>query len=259
MTCWRRLAQRIPVVVLSGPPRGDDYDHVTVSNAEAMTELTRLVLAQADQGRIAFLARPGGFAGRRTALGRASPRPSPRPVIALDDVTVVRGDFTRASGREAAESLIAAGPPSALVAANDQMALGALDAFRSAGLRVPDDVLVTGFDGIEAAALSTPAADDGAAADDRPRPRGRAAARAVVSSDRMPIRSRSDCRSRSCSGRARSDPAEHRFGTVPMPVTDWECAVWARVKGLQIQKCMRLQSLMRHRAAGCPDRVAIPS
>jgi LacI family transcriptional regulator len=150
-----RLAQRIPVVVLSGPSRGDDYDHVTVSNTEAMAELTRLVLAQADHSRIAFLAGPedspdgvqrwDGFAAAVAEAG-----------IALDDVTVLRGDFTRASGREAAETLIASGAPSALVAANDQMALGALDAFRSAGLRVPEDVLITGFDGLEAAALSTP-------------------------------------------------------------------------------------------------------
>ncbi|WP_312171572.1 LacI family DNA-binding transcriptional regulator [Microbacterium sp.] len=151
-----RLAQRIPVVVLSGPARGDDYDHVTVSNAEAMAELTRLVLAQADPGGIAFLGGPedspdgaqrwDGFA---TAVAEAG--------LALDDVTVLRGDFTRASGHAAAEHLIARGAPSVLVAANDQMALGAIDAFSSAGIRVPDDVRVTGFDGLEAAALSRPA------------------------------------------------------------------------------------------------------
>ncbi len=53
-----RLARRIPVVVLSGPPRGDHYDHVTVSNAEAMAELTRHVLAQVGDGPLAFLAGP---------------------------------------------------------------------------------------------------------------------------------------------------------------------------------------------------------
>ncbi|WP_431071528.1 LacI family DNA-binding transcriptional regulator [Microbacterium phyllosphaerae] len=150
-----RLAQRIPVVVLSGPARGDRYDHVTVSNAEAMTELTRLVLAQADPGRIAFLGGPedspdgaqrwDGFA---TAVAEAG--------LAIDDVTVLRGDFTRASGHAAAEQLIAHGAPSVLVAANDQMALGAIEAFSSAGIRVPDDVRVTGFDGLEAAALARP-------------------------------------------------------------------------------------------------------
>ncbi|KQZ22229.1 LacI family DNA-binding transcriptional regulator [Microbacterium sp. Root553] len=151
-----RLARRIPVVVLSGPARGDNYDHVTVDNAEAMAELTRLVLAQADPGGIAFLGGPAdspdgaqrwdGFAAAVAEAG-----------LALDDVTVLRGDFTRASGHAAAQTLIDGGAPSVLVAANDQMALGAIDAFRSAGIRVPDDVRVTGFDGIEAAALSRPA------------------------------------------------------------------------------------------------------
>lgn len=50
----------------------------------------------------------------------------------LDDVTVRRGDFTRASGRQAAEELLAVGTPAALICANDQMALGALDVFRGA-------------------------------------------------------------------------------------------------------------------------------
>lgn len=150
-----RLARRIPVVVLSGPPRGDHYDHVTVSNAEAMAELTRHVLAQVGDGRLAFLAGPEdspdglqrweGFAAAVSAAGGS-----------IDDVTVLRGDFTRASGREAAEELVRTGVPSALISANDQMALGALDVLRGAGIRVPTDMLVTGFDGIEAAALSRP-------------------------------------------------------------------------------------------------------
>lgn len=149
------LSRRIPVVVLSGPPRGDDYDHVTVSNAEAMAELTRHVLAQIGDGVLAFLAGPedspdgaqrwDGFVTAVAEAGRS-----------VDDVAVVRGDFTRVSGRRAAEELLAQTVPSALVAANDQMALGAIDVFRSAGLRIPDDVVVTGFDGIEAAALSRP-------------------------------------------------------------------------------------------------------
>ncbi|MBT2486855.1 LacI family DNA-binding transcriptional regulator [Microbacterium sp. ISL-108] len=150
-----RLARRIPVVVLSGPPRGDHYDHVTVSNAEAMAELTRHVLSQVQGERLAFLAGPpdspdgiqrrDGFA---TAVQEAG--------IPMDEVTVVHGDFTRASGRRAAEELMASGLPDGLIAANDQMALGALDVFRTSGVRVPEDVLVTGFDGIEAAALSRP-------------------------------------------------------------------------------------------------------
>ena len=149
-----RLARRIPVVVLSGPPRGDAYDHVTVSNVEAMGELTRHVLSQVGEGEIAFLAGPADspdaeqrWEGVSTALAAAGRDPAA--------VRILRGDFTRASGRRAGERLAHEGVPAALIAANDQMALGAMDVFRGAGVRVPDDVLVTGFDGIEAATLAT--------------------------------------------------------------------------------------------------------
>lgn len=150
-----RLARRIPVVVLSGPPRGDDYDHVTVSNAEAMGELTRHVLAAVGEGEIAFLAGPADspdaeerWAGVSAALAAAGRDPA--------SVRLLRGDFTRASGRRAGEQVCRDGVPAALIAANDQMALGAMDVFRARGLRVPEDVRVTGFDGIEAAALAAP-------------------------------------------------------------------------------------------------------
>lgn len=150
-----RLAVRIPVVVLSGQSHGDDFDHVTVNNTEAMAELTRLVLSRLDGGAPAYLDGPADspdgaqrWQGFSAAVEEAG--------IPLGDIAVVRGDFTRASGRTAADELIRRGVPAALVAANDQMALGALDAFRAAGVGVPDDVLVTGFDGIDAAGASHP-------------------------------------------------------------------------------------------------------
>lgn len=150
-----RLARRIPVVVLSGPSRGDTYDHVTVGNAEAMAELTRQVIAQTGGVAPAFLAGPDDspdgaerWDGFSQAIDEAG--------FAADDILRLRGDFTRASGRRAAETLIADGLPAALISANDQMALGALDAFRAAGVSVPEDLIVTGFDGIEAAALARP-------------------------------------------------------------------------------------------------------
>ncbi|HEY7201656.1 MAG TPA: substrate-binding domain-containing protein, partial [Candidatus Dormibacteraeota bacterium] len=59
----------------------------------------------------------------------------------------VSGHFSRDGGHEAARTLLRSGVPfTAIFAANDLMALGALAALREAGLRVPEDVSLVGFD-----------------------------------------------------------------------------------------------------------------
>lgn len=66
--------------------------------------------------------------------------------------------FTLEFGREATSALLAKGSrPTALIAANDLMAIGAMQALREAGLRVPNDLSVAGFDDIMASALVSPA------------------------------------------------------------------------------------------------------
>lgn len=70
---------------------------------------------------------------------------------------VYRGDWSSASGYDAGARILDDGVPSAVFSANDQMALGVLRAFAEAGLDVPGDVSVAGFDDVPDAAYYTPA------------------------------------------------------------------------------------------------------
>jgi len=72
---------------------------------------------------------------------------------------VLRGDFSEESGYRAGRDLAAlpaAKMPDAIFAANDMMAVGCLFALTEAGLRVPDDVALAGFDDIPIARFVTP-------------------------------------------------------------------------------------------------------
>ncbi len=73
-----------------------------------------------------------------------------------DDIAVVAGNYHYDGGFAAVRSLIDLGSvPQAIFCANDLMALGALDALRHSGHRIPEDVLVAGFDNVpEASWLS---------------------------------------------------------------------------------------------------------
>ena len=73
-------------------------------------------------------------------------------------VRTVAGDFTATRGRSAGRRILREWPETdAIVAVGDAAALGVLDALARQGVRVPDDVAVTGFDDIPFAGLARPA------------------------------------------------------------------------------------------------------
>ncbi|WP_210570977.1 LacI family DNA-binding transcriptional regulator [Streptomyces sp. GESEQ-4] len=87
--------------------------------------------------------------GYRTALESAG--------LTLDDTLVVPGDFHPESGFTGCNALLdLPDPPTAVFAASDQMALGAIEALRRRGLRVPEDMSVVGFDGLPEVRWSAP-------------------------------------------------------------------------------------------------------
>ncbi len=73
----------------------------------------------------------------------------------LDPQCVARGDFSLESGYAAMQQLLPAAPDAVFVA-SDMMAMGAQRAIHQAGLRIPEDVAVVGFDDLPQAALADP-------------------------------------------------------------------------------------------------------
>ncbi|GAA3095403.1 substrate-binding domain-containing protein [Nonomuraea salmonea] len=63
--------------------------------------------------------------------------------------------MTAKAGEKAAGELVAAGLPEAIFCANDLLALGVLRALLRSGVRVPEDVVLMGYDDIDFAAAST--------------------------------------------------------------------------------------------------------
>lgn len=142
------LPEGLAVVVVDAPPDEASATTATVQtdHAAGARQATAHLLA-AGAATVHHLAGPAGsFAaaererGWREALEAAG--------VAAPEI--VRGDWTAASGRAAVAALPA--EMTALFAANDQMALGALRALAEAGRQVPADVAVVGFDDVEDAA-----------------------------------------------------------------------------------------------------------
>lgn len=74
-----------------------------------------------------------------------------------NDALELTGDFTESAGYEQARELLLLAPgPTAVFAANDYMAIGLLSALREAGLRVPQDLAVVGFDDVALAQYMDP-------------------------------------------------------------------------------------------------------
>jgi LacI family transcriptional regulator len=123
----------LPVVLLNCEVKGDGYDVLTIENRTGAYDMVRHLI---------------GF-GHRAALQDSGIKPRPEWELP--------GDFTETSGFHAIGSLLALPDrPTAVFAANDAMAIGALSALRDAGVPVPDQIAVVGFDDIPFARYMSP-------------------------------------------------------------------------------------------------------
>lgn len=147
------LDSGMPVVALGDRLHHPRLDTVLTDDEQGGLEATRHLLERGHR-RIGLIVGSEGAgdlraAGYRRALTEAG--------LPFDPELVADGGWHRNGGADAMRTLLALAPrPDAVFAANDLMAIGAVDAIATAGLAVPDDVALVGYDDIEAASLARP-------------------------------------------------------------------------------------------------------
>ncbi|WP_315762805.1 LacI family DNA-binding transcriptional regulator [Sphingomonas sp. Y38-1Y] len=149
----QHLPASVPAVLVNCAPNQQQRAELRIDNAAGAAAMVDHLVAGGRRA-IVHVAGPDGNIdaeerrrGYLDAIARAGLKPR-----------IVAGTFEEASGAAAATELSTGGERfDAIFAANDMMAIGAMVALREAGLRVPRDVAVAGFDDIPLARLVSPA------------------------------------------------------------------------------------------------------
>jgi LacI family transcriptional regulator, repressor for deo operon, udp, cdd, tsx, nupC, and nupG len=147
---------QIPLVALCEAIASADIPQIEIDNRAASRRMTQH-LASLGHRSIAYVSGPSEnvlererFRGYREGLRSSD--------IPFDPALVIPGDYTIESGiRAGGELARRSDRPSAVFCTSDEMAIGLVRTLLSAGLRVPQDISVAGFDDIEFAAVSQPA------------------------------------------------------------------------------------------------------
>jgi LacI family transcriptional regulator len=149
------IESKFPLIVFgsSGHPHEDSIGtqdgQASCTATDHLVSLGHRLVAHISYAPLNYLPARVRFGGYRTALKKAR--------IRFDKRLFAEGDFTCASGCRAMEQILASGvAPTALFAGNDTLAIGAMTALREAGLSIPDDVAVVGYDDIPSAAFACP-------------------------------------------------------------------------------------------------------
>ena len=149
------VGQGFPFVAFGRTQQNFDFPYVDEDSVLGIKLATQHLIDRG-QRRIAFIAAPPDLmfaeyrlTGFKHAMGENG--------LAVDESLLVVGDLTQKTGRRlAGELLDRPDPPTAIVACNDLMALGAMTAAQERGLVVGRDVAITGFDDIPPAQHSHP-------------------------------------------------------------------------------------------------------
>ena len=150
------LPHHLPLVLLNCFVQSAAFEALNIDNPAGAAAMTRHLLSHGHT-RIAIIKGVEGnfeaadrLRGYRDALRGAGLHPDPALAVA--------GDFSEASGYDAIKLLLQTHPrPTAIFACNDSMAIGAMSALREAGVHVPQEMALAGFDDVPIASYLAPA------------------------------------------------------------------------------------------------------
>ena len=144
---------RVPVVALIVPYR--DFYCVKNYNEPILREMCRHIVDVHGKKDICILTGPKGHTEAESRLTIFLDELSKHD-IKVSNEHIVYGDFWYTSGIELAEDLLdgTVSMPEAVICASDHMALGLIEKLTTNGVRIPDDLIVIGYEGTSEAALS---------------------------------------------------------------------------------------------------------
>jgi LacI family repressor for deo operon, udp, cdd, tsx, nupC, and nupG len=152
-----RSRRRLPIVIgcETIAPELSEFPGVHIDNVAAAMEATGYLIAQGHRriamifGLASSLLTSDRESGYRAAMTRAD--------LGIEDGWVVEGRLTLDGARQATRKLLNhRHPPTAIFCANDEMAIGTLHEIKAAGLTVPGDLSIVGFDDIRYAEVTDP-------------------------------------------------------------------------------------------------------
>lgn len=133
----------------------EDIPVVSAANTSGAFQATAHLLELGHRRIGAITGPPAGLATRRRLMGYHSAQVAAG--VMPDPALEVEGDFLIAGGARGAERLLdLPEPPTAILAFNDSMAVGALSAARARGLRIPEELSIVGFDDTVEAEIAYP-------------------------------------------------------------------------------------------------------
>ncbi len=150
----RAHENHVPVVSINN--RLNDCMFVGTDNYSAMKEMVHHVIVEHGAMTLAFVQGPESSEEARDRT-RAFVDTCRENGIPKENTRIIPGTWAGQSGTNAVQTILEGGVlPDALICSNDEQAVSAVDALKAAGYRVPDDVIVTGFDNIGIAESNDP-------------------------------------------------------------------------------------------------------